>query len=586
MTTRIDRRFAELKEEGRPALVTFVTAGDPDYEHLARRSSRRCPKPAPTSSRSACRSPIRWPTGPPIQASGQRALQGGQTLVKTLAMVRAFRAGDDDTPIVLMGYYNPIYSYGNERFLDDAKAAGVDGLIVVDLPPEADDELCLPALARGLNFIRLATPTTDDKRLPAVLANTSGFVYYVSILGITGIALRRIPARSSRRCKGSSGTPYCRLRSASASRPPRRRAPSAGPPTAWWSVRPWSARSRSSLDRRRPGDRQDGGRRDRAWSPSSPRACGRRAPRRQSRRKFALSWISNVVRPKIRNFLNKREVPQNLWIKCPETGEMVFHRDLEANQFVIPGLRLPHADERQAAASSISSTAASGRPSRSPTCRSIRSSSATSAATPIGSAMRAPRPAPRCRARRRRRGRERPAGRRRPGLRFHGRLARHGGRRGDHHRPSIPPPSASGPSSLFAASGGARMQEGVLSLMQLPRTTVAVEALPRGEAPLHRRPHQPDHRRRHRLLRHARRHPHRRAGRAHRLRRPARHRADHPREAAGGLPARRVPARARHGRHGRPPPQAPRDDRPPLPAARRATGRRQPARTIAESASG
>ena len=129
--------------------------------------------------------------GPAIQASGQRALRGGQTLVKTLAMVRAFRARDDDTPIVLMGYYNPIYSYGNERFLTDAKAAGVDGLIVVDLPPEADDELCLPALAHGINFIRLATPTTDDKRLPAVLANTSGFVYYVSILGITGMALRR-----------------------------------------------------------------------------------------------------------------------------------------------------------------------------------------------------------------------------------------------------------------------------------------------------------------------------------------------------------------------------------------------------------
>jgi tryptophan synthase alpha chain len=120
--------------------------------------------------------------------SSQRALKGGQTMVKTLAMVRRFRQADGDTPIVLMGYYNPIYSYGNLRFLDDAREAGVDGLIVVDLPPEADDELCLPAIARGLNFIRLATPTTDDKRLPAVLANASGFVYYVSILGITGTA--------------------------------------------------------------------------------------------------------------------------------------------------------------------------------------------------------------------------------------------------------------------------------------------------------------------------------------------------------------------------------------------------------------
>jgi tryptophan synthase alpha chain len=126
--------------------------------------------------------------GPAIQAAGVRALKAGQNMTRTLALVRDFRTGDDATPIVLMGYYNPIYIYGNERFLADAKAAGVDGLIVVDLPPEADDELCIPAMRHGINFIRLATPTTDDKRLPAVLANTSGFVYYVSILGITGTA--------------------------------------------------------------------------------------------------------------------------------------------------------------------------------------------------------------------------------------------------------------------------------------------------------------------------------------------------------------------------------------------------------------
>jgi tryptophan synthase alpha chain len=126
--------------------------------------------------------------GPAIQASSQRALKAGQTLKKTLAMVRTFRAGDEVTPIVLMGYYNPIYIYGVQSFLDDAKAAGIDGLIVVDLPPEEDDELCIPALSAGVNFIRLATPTTDDRRLPAVLANTSGFVYYVSITGITGMA--------------------------------------------------------------------------------------------------------------------------------------------------------------------------------------------------------------------------------------------------------------------------------------------------------------------------------------------------------------------------------------------------------------
>ncbi|MBN8993717.1 MAG: tryptophan synthase subunit alpha [Rhizobiales bacterium] len=187
MTTRIDTRFAALKAEGRPALVTFTTAGDPDYA-----TSLDILKALPKAGADVIElgMPFSDPMadGPAIQMSGQRALKGGQTLRKTLDMVRAFRATDDETPIVLMGYYNPIYIYGNETFLADAKAAGVDGLIVVDLPPEADDELCIPAMRAGLNFIRLATPTTDDKRLPAVLANTSGFVYYVSILGITGTA--------------------------------------------------------------------------------------------------------------------------------------------------------------------------------------------------------------------------------------------------------------------------------------------------------------------------------------------------------------------------------------------------------------
>ncbi|MCC6890530.1 MAG: tryptophan synthase subunit alpha [Hyphomicrobiales bacterium] len=185
--TRIDNRFADLKRQGRAALVTFLTAGDPDAD-----TSLAILKALPAAGADVIElgMPFTDPMadGPAIQASSQRALKAGQTMKKTLAMVRAFRAGDDTTPIVLMGYFNPIYVYGVERFLVDAKAAGVDGLIVVDLPPEEDEELCLPALQSGLNFIRLATPTTDDRRLPAVLANTSGFVYYVSVTGITGTA--------------------------------------------------------------------------------------------------------------------------------------------------------------------------------------------------------------------------------------------------------------------------------------------------------------------------------------------------------------------------------------------------------------
>ncbi len=187
MTTRIDRRFAGLESERRAALVTFITAGDPDPA-----TSLAILRALPAAGADVVElgMPFTDPMadGPAIQMSSQRALKAGQTLKKTLGTVRAFRAADDATPLVLMGYYNPIYIYGVERFLRDAISAGVDGLIVVDLPPEEDDELCLPALAAGLNFIRLATPTTDDRRLPAVLANTSGFVYYVSITGITGAA--------------------------------------------------------------------------------------------------------------------------------------------------------------------------------------------------------------------------------------------------------------------------------------------------------------------------------------------------------------------------------------------------------------
>ena len=187
MSTRIDQRFADLKREGRAALVTFTMAGDPDTK-----TSLEILKALPKAGADVIElgMPFTDPMadGPAIQAGGLRALQAGQNMIKTLGMIRAFRKGDDATPIVLMGYYNPIYIYGVTKFLADAKSAGVDGLIVVDLPPEEDEELCLPALKAGLNFIRLATPTTDDKRLPAVLANTSGFVYYVSITGITGSA--------------------------------------------------------------------------------------------------------------------------------------------------------------------------------------------------------------------------------------------------------------------------------------------------------------------------------------------------------------------------------------------------------------
>ena len=187
MTTRIDARFAELKKQGRSAFVTFLMAGDPDPS-----TSLEIIKALPKAGADIIEigMPFTDPMadGPAIQAAGLRALKAGMTLKKTLAMVREFRKQDDATPIVLMGYYNPIYIHGVDRFLLDANSAGVDGLIIVDLPPEEDTELCLPAMKAGLNFIRLATPTTDDKRLPAVLANTSGFVYYVSITGITGSA--------------------------------------------------------------------------------------------------------------------------------------------------------------------------------------------------------------------------------------------------------------------------------------------------------------------------------------------------------------------------------------------------------------
>ena len=210
MTTRIDTRFAELKKEGRAAFVTFVMCGDPDLA-----TSLEIIKALPKAGADVIElgMPFTDPMadGPAIQAAGLRALKAGTTLKKTLQVVRDFRLGDNVTPIVLMGYYNPIYIYGVDAFLTDAKAAGVDGLIVVDLPPEMDNELCIPALKAGINFIRLATPTTDDRRLPKVLTNTSGFVYYVSITGITGsaAATAELVGPEVARIKAATDLPVC-----------------------------------------------------------------------------------------------------------------------------------------------------------------------------------------------------------------------------------------------------------------------------------------------------------------------------------------------------------------------------------------
>lgn len=210
MKTRISDTFERLRNEGRPALVTYFMGGDPNYD-----ASLAIMKALPAAGADIIElgMPFSDPMadGPAIQAAGLRALRAGQTLQKTLQMARDFRGNDDTTPIVMMGYYNPIYSFGVDRFLKEAVSVGIDGLIIVDLPPEMDEELCLPALEAGINFIRLATPTTDDKRLPTVLSNTSGFVYYVSMTGITGSALpdtSRV-ADAVSRIKGHTELPVC-----------------------------------------------------------------------------------------------------------------------------------------------------------------------------------------------------------------------------------------------------------------------------------------------------------------------------------------------------------------------------------------
>ncbi len=210
MTARMDKRFADLKAEGRPALVTYFMGGDPDFE-TSMKIMQALPKAGADVIELGMPFSDPMADGPAIQMAGQRALKAGQNLAKTIDMARRFRETDQDTPIVLMGYYNPIYIYGVERFIEDALKAGIDGLIVVDLPAEMDDELCIPAVARGLNFIRLTTPTTDNKRLPRVLQNSSGFVYYVSMNGITGSALPdpSLIAGAVARIKGHTELPIC-----------------------------------------------------------------------------------------------------------------------------------------------------------------------------------------------------------------------------------------------------------------------------------------------------------------------------------------------------------------------------------------
>ncbi len=206
--SRIKARFDKLSAENRAAFIPFVMAGDPDEA-----TSLAILNGLPSAGADIIELGVAFTDpmadGPAIQAAGLRALHAGQTLKKTLDMVRAFRANDNETPVVLMGYYNPFYAYGVDKFLKDAKTAGVDGLIIVDLPPEEDAELCAPARAAGIDFIRLATPTTDEVRLPSVVKNTSGFVYYVSVAGITGKAAGENAAvsRALERLKAASGLP-------------------------------------------------------------------------------------------------------------------------------------------------------------------------------------------------------------------------------------------------------------------------------------------------------------------------------------------------------------------------------------------
>ena len=287
MTTRIDARFAELAKQGRSAFVTFLMAGDPDPK-TSLDIIKALPKAGADMIEIGMAFTDPMADGPSIQAAGLRALKAGMTLKKTLEMVRGFRKDDNATPLVLMGYYNPIYIYGVDKFLADAKSAGVDGLIIVDLPPEEDTELCIPAMKAGLNFIRLATPTTDDKRLPAVLANTSGFVYYVSITGITGSgsADSTVVGEAVARIKRHTKLPVCvgfGIRTPDAARAIAENANGAVVGTALVDALRASLDSRGARDpenrrrRRRSGVRAGAGRAGRETGRGISHNCGRLA---------------------------------------------------------------------------------------------------------------------------------------------------------------------------------------------------------------------------------------------------------------------------------------------------------------------
>ena len=327
MSDRIERRFAELAQAGRGGLITFLCAGDPDPETSAEILAGL---PAAGADVIEIGMPFSDPMadGPAIQAGSLRALKAGMTLARTLDLVRRLRDRDETTPIVLMGYYNPIWRYGPERFLDDARAAGVDGLIVVDLPPEEDDELCMPARRHGLHFIRLVTPTTDDRRLPKVLGNASGFLYYVSIAGITGT---KAPLADQ------VGAAVARLRRHSALpvavgfgiRTPAQAAAIARVADAAvvGSALVGHIADALEFERRRTA------RPRRTPVRPGPRARGGGAYRPEW---HDMNWLTDYVRPKIKALVrsNRPEVPENLWVHCPSCEHMIFHRDLESNQRV------------------------------------------------------------------------------------------------------------------------------------------------------------------------------------------------------------------------------------------------------------